>query len=566
MDVMKLKQLNTLILFVSTLVLSTGCNDFLDTKIDTFITPEAVETNRGTLWSFANSMYTPINNGFTTLDNNFFAQASDEGQRTQDSGNTYIYNRGILSPDNVNYATNSIYESLYEGIRAANFFLDFAKNGEKLLALNRDTINDFINYDKDLRNLAWFRAEAHIARAYYYSELIKRFGGVPIVEKTLDKDENPGKITRAAYDEVVDYIVKEIDAYKGALQEDWKTHPDNVSKNDGRFELKSALAVKARTLLYAASPLNNPNNDKTKWEKAAKAAHDVIALMNYKMPENRDYSAYFQGNNASDNAESIFLKRIGNNNNLERANYPIATPGGNSGVTPTENLVSAYEYIGEIDPVNPYKNRDPRLTATVVANGSTWNSRIIDQSPGGTDDMHKPNTSKTGYYLKKFIRDNLNLVQGANDYDVWIVFRYAEILLDYAEAMSQAYGPDAQPAGFTLTSRQALTEVRRSASTSLPEITTVNPSEYLNAVKHERQVELAFEDHRYWDLLRWKDAEIVLNQPVKGLEIAKTVNGDYTYKVVNVGERTFHAKNYRFPFSRTEVVNSGSTLTQNEGY
>jgi hypothetical protein len=566
MDVMKLKHLKTVILFVSTLALSTGCSDFLDTKIDTFLTPEAVETNRGTLWSFANSMYTPIVNGFTTLDGNFFAQVSDEGQRTQENGNTYIYNRGILSQDNVLVATNNIYSSLYDGIRAANFFLDYAKDGEKLLALNRDTVSDPTNYAKDLRNLAWFRAEAHIARAYYYSELIKRFGGVPIVEKTLQQDANPGKIARASYDEVVEYIVKEIDSYKDALITDWKTHPDNVSKNDGRFELKSALAIKARTLLYAASPLNNPTGDKAKWEKAAKAAHDVIAAMNYKMPENRDYSAYFQGNNASANAESIFLKRIGNYNTLEKANYPIATPGGSSGVTPTENLVSAYEYIGEVDPVNPYKNRDPRLAATVVTNGSTWNSRVIDQAPGGTDDMRKANTSKTGYYLKKFIRDNLNLVQNANDYDVWIVFRYAEILLIYAEAMNQAYGPDAQPAGFTLTAHQALTEVRRSASTSLPEITTTNPAEFLTAVKHERQVELAFEDHRYWDLLRWKEAETVLNQAVKGLEITKDTNGDFSYKVVNVGERTFHAKNYRFPFSRTEIVNSGSTLTQNEGY
>jgi len=559
-----MKKVNIIIIALFAISLLSGC-DFLDTKIDTDLTPDALETNRGTLWSFANSMYSPIASGFSALDGNFFAQASDEGQRTQESGYTYLFNRGTISPDNVTSATNSIYANCYEGIRAANFFLDYAKNGEEFLAKNRNITTDFINYEKDLRNLNWFRAEAHIVRAFYYAELIKRFGGVPIVETTLEKDANPGKLVRVSYSEVVDYIVNEIDTYKGALQTNWKTHPDNVSQNDGRFEVKSALALKARTLLYAASPLNNPNNDKTKWEKAAKAAHDVIVEMNYKMPENRDYGAYFQGNNACGSAESIFLRRIGAANSLETANYPISTPGGNSGVSPTENLVSAYEYIGEIDASDPYKNRDPRLTATVVVNGSTWNGRIIDQSPGGTDDMHKPNTSKTGYYLKKFIKDNLNLVQGATDYDVWIIFRYAEILLNYAEAMTQAFGPDALPTGYTMTARQALTEVRRSASTSLPEITSTDVSNFLAAVKHERMVELAFEDHRYWDLLRWKEAESVLNQPVKGLEINKE-NGIFTYKIVNAGERKFLSRNYLLPFSRTEIVNSNSALTQNEGY
>jgi hypothetical protein len=564
--IMKFNYLNKIFVFVSVLIFFGGCDDFLDTKIDTDLTPEAIETNRGTLWSFGNSMYSSIRSGFTSLDNNFFAAASDEAQRTQEQGYAYTFNRGIISPDNVESATGFIYGACYEGIRAANFFLEFAKDGEKLLALNRDTVKDFINYEKDIRNLNWFRAEAHVARAYYYAELIKRFGGVPIVENTKDKDENQGKIPRASYDEVVNYIVKEIDTYKDGLQTDWKKHPDNVSKSDGRFELKSALAIKARVLLYAASPLNNPANDQSKWEKAAQAAHDVIASMNYKMPANRNYGNYFQGNTASANAESIFLVRAGTNNNLERANYPIATPGGNSGVTPTEDLVSAYEYIGAIDPANPYKNRDPRLAATVVTNGSTWNSRVIDQAPGGTDDMRKPNTSKTGYYLKKFIKDNLNLTQGATDYDVWIVFRYAEILLNYAEAMSQAYGPDAQPSGFTMTARQALTEVRNSASASLPAITTSSSAEFLQAVKHERQVELAFEDHRYWDLLRWKEAEQVLNKPVKGLEITKDAEGIFVYKTVNVAERTFHTPNYRLPFSRAEIVNSGGTMTQNEGY
>jgi hypothetical protein len=549
---------------MSVLIFLTGC-DFLDTRIDTDLTDKSLATNRGLLWNAGYSMYSPMVSGFYTLDNNFFAAASDEAQRTQESGNAYIFNRGTVSPDNISFVTN-IYSQCYEGIRAANFFLDYAKDGEKLLALSRDIVDDVIQYNKDVRNLNWFRAEAHVAKAFYYSELIKRFGGVPIVEYTMTNDPDRNKVARSSYDDVVEYIVREIDTYKDELQVNWKTHPDNVSNLDGRFELKSALAIKARTLLYAASPLNNPANEKTKWEKAAKAAHEVIELMNYTLPANRNYGAYFIGGNATTDSESIFLIRHGTGNDIEKANYPIMTQGGNSGVTPTENLVSAYEYIGDPDPVNPYKNRDPRLAATVVFNGSTWNGRVIDQSSGGFDDMRQPNTSKTGYYVKKFLKDNLNLVQGGTEIHIWIVFRYAEILLNYAEAMNEAYGPDAKPAGFTLSAREALMQVRNSASTDLEPVTVTDPADFRKVVKRERQVELAFEDHRYWDLLRWKDAQTVLNKPVQGVAVSKDANGTFSYQVVNVAERVFQERNYRLPFARSEVVGSGGALIQNDDY
>ena len=555
------------VIFASVSILLSGC-DFLNTKIDTDLTPESLETSRSVLWYFGNAMYSSLQSGFSALDDNFFAAASDEAQRTRESGYTYTFNRGIINPDNVSAATNSIYDKCYEGIRACNFFLDFAKNGEELLAWNYDIEKQPDNFARDLRNLGWYRAEAHICRAYYYMELIKRFGGVPIVETTLDKAENPGKIPRSSYDEVVGYIVNEIDTYKDSLQIDWKTHPDNVSRSDGRFDLKSALAIKARTLLYAASPLNNPNNDVTKWERAAQAAWDVISTMNYRMPTNRDYGSYFQGNNATANDESIFVLRVGVGNSLEKANYPIATVGGNSGITPTEDLVAAYEYLRNAtpDPLDPYKGRDPRLAATVVTNGSTWNNRIINQSPGGIDDMRNSNASKTGYYLKKFLSENLNLTQGATNPDVWIIFRYADVLLMFAEAMNEVYGPNTRPDGISMSARQAITEVRSSASTTLQTINISDVTLFREAVKRERRVELAFEDHRYWDLLRWKDAEIVLNKPVQGVVVNKNEAGNFVYQIKDVGERVFNEKNYRLPFTRSEIVNSGGTLKQNEGY
>ena len=250
---------------------------------------------------------------------------------------------------------------------------------------------------------------------------------------------------------------------------------------------------------------------------------------------------------------------------MEVNNYPISTPGGYSGVTPSHNLVSAYEYVGEPDPNNPYANRDPRLYASVVTNGSTWNGRVIDQLPGGSDDMTKANASRTGYYLKKFLTDNLNLIQGQTAQHNWVAYRYAEILLNYAEAMNEAFGPTDVPAGFTLSATDAINMVRNRASADLPLISTESKDEFRSAIKHERRIELAFEDHRYWDLLRWKDAMQVLNQPIMGVKVVED-GESVNYVEIKVADRVFNERNYYLPFLRSEIVNSNNTLKQNEGY
>ena len=108
-------------------------------------------------------------------------------------------------------------------------------------------------------------------------------------------------------------------------------------------------------------------------------------------------------------------------------------------------------------------------------------------------------------------------------------------------------------------------QVRNRASMSLPPVAAATPDSFREAVKRERRVELAFEDHRYWDLLRWKDAATVLNKPVQGVAITRT-DGTYFYKVVDVAARTFKVENYYLPFMRSEIQNSGGTLEQNPGY
>lgn len=557
------------IIQIALLCALTSCEGFLDTRIDTYTTADRVQTRYNTLWSFANAFYAPLQSGYTVLDNNLFAAASDEAVQTSLESDVQYFNNGSIN-SSVN-PLSYLYDKYYEGIRAALFFLDYAEDGEMLLAQNRDTsgvtnMDNRISYQKDVRSLKWYRAEAHVALAYYYSELIKMYGGVPIITNTLDKEIAPGHIERSSYDQVVEHIVSLIDSQIDNLQEDWATHSDNVAARAGRFDKATAMAIKVRTLLYAASPRNNPEGAVEKWERAARAAADLLAFRNYSMPVNRNYGSYFVGANPLYDRETIYAIRMSAGNALEKANYPITTPGGNSGVTPTQNLVSSYEVVGSEDPVNPYNNRDPRLAATIVYNGCRWNGRDIDLASKGTDDMSTQNATRTGYYLRKFMTDNLNLQQDATAQHMWVLYRHAELLLNYAEAMNEAYGPDAKPEGYALSAREALTEVRNSASTSLPKVTATDKEQLRKAIKHERRVELAFEDHRYWDLIRWLDAEDVLNSTLEGVKISKTATGTPVYRNTSVEDRTFLERNYYLPFAMSEVMNSDGTLTQNPGY
>ena len=404
-----------------------------------------------------------------------------------------------------------------------------------------------------------------------YRKLFDRYGLVP--GECVFIDDNADKVNldwRVGLDETPDNAIADVN--------NW-----NFRDDIGRFDKTAALAIKARVLLYAASPRNNPDADVQKWKDAAQAAWDVIKVRqdifdkgfgygtggrthpSWHMPANRDYGNYFLKNNAANDVESIFLIRRAAGSAPEAANYPIATRGGASGICPTQNLVDAYGYVGPEAP-DPYINRDPRFYATVVYNGSVWNGNIIDESRGAAYDQTVSGASKTGYYLKKFLAPNLNLVEGGSTDHIWPLYRYAEVLLNYAEAMNEAYGPDADPNGWGMTARDALTEVRNSASSSLPAVTASSKADFRKAVKNERQVELAFEDHRYWDLLRWEDAENVLNRSVKGVVVSKNSLGGFQYTYKYVGTRVFDQKNYYLPFSRKEIANAGGTLTQNPFY
>jgi hypothetical protein len=224
-----------------------GCKDnVLNTRIDTQQTDETVANNYNLLSQFGYAAYTQVHSGFSVLDNNLFAAATDEAEETHANSEAQLFNEAswneFNNPDNV-------WAQEYKGIRAAHVFLKRSKDYKDFLALDRDTISSGgkTQYHLDVKNIGWMRGEAHVLIAYYYFQLAKRYGGVPLVKKILPPEKSVTDIPQVSFDKVINYIVKEIDSAKDSLQTDWNSY--DVSKS-GRITKGAALALKSQVLLF----------------------------------------------------------------------------------------------------------------------------------------------------------------------------------------------------------------------------------------------------------------------------------------------------------------------------
>ena len=251
-------------------------------------------------------------------------------------------------------------------------------------------------------------------------------------------------------------------------------------------------------------------------------------------------------------------------------------------MNPTEDLVAEFgmaakTHINRMTDFNasdPYslintRKREDRLRFTVYFNGSRLKDTIVATYAGGKDGLYStPTATKTGYYMSKFIDPSLDMAKGNTSLRQWIHIRYAEILLIYAEALNEfdnAANFNAITAELDrLRNRGNLRNLDNADKNLLR-----NQDEMRKYIKRERRIELAFEEHRFWDLRRWKDAETVLNQPVKGMRIALDNAGNYTYTVFNAENRSFDSKMYWYPIPRKEILkyrNAGKTIVQNPGW
>ena len=204
-------------IFLLTIACSTTSCEMLDTMVDSYTTQPNLDTEYDKVLEVGFAPYGYMKNGLSELDDNIAAANSDEAVQTSRSASVRFFNNGswsaYINPDNP-------YDNFYKGIRAANYFLDYSRDYKRMLANGRDIISDGgTAYRRDVENAGYLRAEAHVVKAYYYFELIKRYGGVPLY-KEVPTDNT--FLPRASYDQVVEYIVSEIDYALDSLAPDWK--------------------------------------------------------------------------------------------------------------------------------------------------------------------------------------------------------------------------------------------------------------------------------------------------------------------------------------------------------
>lgn len=529
-----------------------SCNDFLDREEDSFIDKTATFDSYNRTKQYLTYAYSLLPEGLNRFSGDaLLGAATDDACFAIESSNIQQFNNGswnaLSNPDNV-------WDRYFAGIAKCCTLLENSNHVN--LDISRLDPAKRVEYENNLKDIRMWRAEAHFLRAYFNFELLKRYGPIPIIKSTLDINKDYSDTPRPTMKEVVEFIANDCDIAADSLElTPWR----NMNDAFGRATKGAALALKSRLLLYAASPLYvdfgdideaNKPSDATLWKAAADAAKAVIDLNQYELAP--AYDDLFK--NDFQNKEYIFVRRYPSNSDFEKSNFPVSY-GGKGGTNPSQNLIDDYEMLDGTafdwsDPVkaaHPFENRDERLLATVLMNGVLFKGKRVATYPGGADAMPNPNATKTGYYLRKFLNENVNIqTGGGSDGHVVPLFRLAEIYLNYAEALNE-YDPTNPDIAVYLN------KIRERVS--LPDVPSGLTQEQMRTlIHHERRVELAFEEHRFWDVRRWKVASSTLGAPVKGVKITQDDAGNFTYSPVQVEQRVFQPKMYWYPIPQSEVL------------
>ena len=518
----------------------TSCGDFLDKEPSNELTKEKTFSGWKTAQQFHWDTYNFLLHGALRVNNSWLDAATDLAECAIPTGGTRTsFNNGIYYGGGGAAEFTSVWESRYRGIRKCNMTLEMVDSVPKPV----DETEELYQSER-----AQLISEARFFRAYFYWELFLRYGPVPIVKEVLDPN---------GYEESTD------------------------ASRAGRLNPAVPAALKSRILLYLASPRYASETGVT-WQQAAEAAREFIETYggNYGLYTKGDtneqnyYYATVRTPYTGENNEIIFYR---NDPTIGWGGIQNDTPigeGGNGGNCPSQNLIDMYDMADGSSPftnydvtgapvyngVNPtvneasgytdasmWYNRDPRLAATVLYHGSLWNNRTIDVVAGHADNMTgNANATPTGYYMRKYIPETiLASNHGGTAYRLWTIIRYAEILLNYAEALNEVEGPTQQVCDL-------LDQVRHRAGITgnVADRSDLKTKEAMrNFIHKERTVEFAFEEHRPWDVRRWNCAKEALSRPIYGINVA--ANGTITRKVAQ--QRVFEDRMYLYPIPEAEV-------------
>ena len=520
-----------------------------------------------------NNAYFAIPEGFS-IDGNggMLASGSDEAVNSGANATISIFNNGTWGPVRT---VDDEYSNLYEGLRKVNLFLENLPIAEIIPT-------DGLTLAEDKSRL---EGQAYCLRAWLHFELVKRYGAITLATRVFSRDENLN-LPKNTYKECLDQIIADCDK---AIASNIPVFTRETTANKfawrtgdyGRATKTAAMGLKSRMLLYAASPQFAAQSGVT-WQQAADAAKAIIDLNVHSLRTN--YTNVFNFGADPYNVEVLFATRAQNRNDIEQQQAPIGYDGASGRTNPTQELVDAFETTdGKLitDPSNatynennPYVSRDPRFALVINYNGRMFKStRAVQTYVGGLDGLNRNiNATRTGYYMRKFLSEAATWNQQSNTLArrPWVVQRYAEILLNYAEALNEAQGI----AAVTEVLRH-VNMVRARTGVTMPALQTTNPTgngyvaltqaAIRERIRNERRVELCFEGHRFFDVRRWKLGELYFNKPVTGMRITIDGSGAINYSRFEVEKRYFQEKNYLYPFSQN-TINRQPALVQNTGY
>jgi hypothetical protein len=567
----------------------TACKkDFIDQKPLSAINEAAVFADSTRSLGIINDLYSRLGISFNPrrFNNTGLDAACDESEPVNDpTFYTYKISSGGINASN---ADKGLWTATFEMVRAANIFLK-----------NKDSI-PVSNATRD-----YWVGQVRFLRAWYLFTLLKHYGGIPLIGDRIFTDKEKIDEPRSSFEDCINYLTEELDAAAAALPLSYRSG----DANQLRLTKGSALAVKARMLLYAASPLFNsgpraddpehlltfPGADPERWKQASDAAKAVINLGVYSLYTTSAtplYTLFLQNTPQPEHVLVYWQPWTTSNNFYIEASANPTSRGGMNGWTgvkyfPTQELVDEFDMINGLritDPAsgypgignNMYKNRDPRLTYTVHYNGAirlmgsfgnqpvnTYTGVIPTGNAAATsasvDGIYTSTGTLTGYFRYKMCNG------GAGElYRPWVVMRYAEVLLNAAEATNEYFGPTAEVYDWLkmIRSRAGIT----AGTNGLYGLKAgMTKEEMREAIRHERRVELAFEEHRFWDVRRWKIAPQTENAETHGMEITRAANGSFSYRVIVIRKHLFTDAMYFWPIPQSELTKSPA-LQQNPGY
>jgi hypothetical protein len=529
-----MKKIFRTILYVTTaVILFSSCSDWLDLTPTDKLTDKVIWEDESSVDLYVNGFYTYIHQYGQ------FGSAQASGNMTESLTNTFKYgsyalghkaghpNTYVFDPNLITSATGgfySVWSDAYNKIRRLNEFLDSMEKYGKF---------------SEEANKRW-EAQVLFFRAFIYFQLAKRHDGVILYTsiEEMEKDK-----ARSSSEATWDLIESDLDFAIANLPESW------TGQDQGRVTKYTALAFKSRAMLYAE-----------RWQLAYDAADAVVKSEKFELVS--DYAQSWKGSNK----ESILEFKydiLGPNHTFDKDYVPLSDGYEFGGLgTPTQEMVESYEksdgtkmdwtpYYTANATRPPYEQLEPRFKATVIYPGSTWKGKVMQNSVNGTngtfmayrEQPYSYGLTTTGYYLKKLMDETLIDVKGIPSTQSWVEIRYAEVLLNKAEAafrlnkMSEA--------------RDAMNEVR--ARVGLPAKNS-SGNEWFNDYRNERKVELAYEGHLFWDMRRWELAHIEYNNyRCHGFKIT---GDNYEYIDVDYQDRKFSAKNYILPIPDAELANN----------